>query len=89
MGAFTPLHKPRIGVAPADVPAATGGICAAAAVVGIPLLPFRGARVDRYARRPIIIRSDVAHVLVGGGALLAVLSLLPLATGVLFEFGAA
>ncbi len=71
LGAFTPLHLPQLGVPPADVPAWTGWVSAAAAVVGIPLLPFWGALADRYARRPIIIRSYVAHALAGTLALLA------------------
>lgn len=71
MGAFTPLHLPKLGVAPADVPAWTGLIASLSNVIGIPLLPFWGALADRYGRQPLIVRSFVAHLLAGGVTMLA------------------
>lgn len=65
MGAFMPLHLPRLGVAAADVPAWTGAIAALSALLGLPFLPFWGALADRYGRKPIIVRSFVAHFLAG------------------------
>jgi DHA1 family multidrug resistance protein-like MFS transporter len=65
IGAFTPLHLPRLGVAAADIPAVTGAIAAISGLLGLPFLPFWGALADRYGRKPIIIRSFVAHFLAG------------------------
>lgn len=63
MGAFTPLYLPALGIPHEDVPRWTGTIVAVAALTGIPFLPLWGALADRYTRRPIIIRSFVAHLL--------------------------
>ena len=60
LSAFTPLHLPRIGVAPDDVPAAVGWIAVGANVFGVLFLPFWGVLADRYGRKPLIIRSFVA-----------------------------
>jgi DHA1 family multidrug resistance protein-like MFS transporter len=71
MGAFTPLHLPRLGVAVADIPAWTGAIAAISGLLGLPFLPFWGALADRYGRKPIILRSFIAHFLAGLVALAA------------------
>lgn len=63
VSAFTPLHLPGLGVLRQEVARWTGLSVALSASVGIPFLPFWGALADRYARKPIIIRSFVAHVL--------------------------
>lgn len=65
VGAFTPLHLPRLGVPQAEVPLWTGLSVALSGAVGIPFLPLWGALADRYARQPIIIRSFVAHLVAG------------------------
>ncbi len=41
----------------------TGLSASLSAVLGLPLLPLWGALADRYSRKPIIVRSFVAHVL--------------------------
>ncbi len=69
--AFTPLHLPHLGVAPAHVPAWTGRVAALAGLLGIPLLPLWGALADRYSRKPVIARSFVVHLLSGLVMLLA------------------
>ncbi len=61
--AFTPLYLPRLGISQEDVLAWTGGIAAFANLIGIPFLPLWGALADRYARKPIIIRSFVVHLI--------------------------
>ena len=60
LSAFTPLHLPKIGVAPEDVPAAVGLITASVNVIGLLFLPFWGVLADRYGRKPLIIRSFAA-----------------------------
>ena len=60
LAAFTPLHLPKIGVAPDDVPAAVGLIAVGANVFGVLFLPFWGVLADRFGRKPLIIRSFVA-----------------------------
>lgn len=61
--AFTPLYLPHLGVPLHDVPTWTGISVALSSAIGIPFLPLWGALADRYARRPVIIRSFVAHAL--------------------------
>jgi MFS family permease len=60
LAAFTPLHLPKIGVAPEDVPVAVGLITVGANVLGLLFLPFWGVLADRFGRKPLIIRSFVA-----------------------------
>ena len=60
LAAFTPLHLPKIGVAPEDVPAAVGLITAGVNVIGLLFLPFWGVLADRFGRKPLIIRSFAA-----------------------------
>jgi MFS transporter, DHA1 family, multidrug resistance protein len=60
LSAFTPLHLPKIGVAPEDVPAAVGLISAGVNVIGLLFLPFWGVLADRFGRKPLIIRSFAA-----------------------------
>ncbi len=69
--AFTPLYLPRLGVRPVDVALWTGLITSIAGLLGLPFLPFWGALADRYARKPIIIRSFVVELVAGLVALLA------------------
>jgi MFS transporter, DHA1 family, multidrug resistance protein len=64
MVAFTPLYLPQLGVRPEDVLFWTGVIASVTGLVGLPFLPFWGALADRYARKPVIIRSFVIHMLV-------------------------
>jgi len=71
MNAFTPLYLPTLGVPAFQVNEWTGYIASLSGVIGIPFLPFWGALADRYGRKPIIIRSFVAHLLAGVIALLA------------------
>jgi len=60
LSAFTPLHLPKIGVAPEDVPVAVGLISAGVNVIGLLFLPFWGVLADRFGRKPLIIRSFAA-----------------------------
>ena len=60
LAAFTPLHLPKIGVAPEDVPVAVGLISAGVNVIGLLFLPFWGVLADRFGRKPLIIRSFAA-----------------------------
>ncbi|MGH2375135.1 MAG: MFS transporter [bacterium] len=63
VSAFAPLHLPRLGVLRDEVARWTGLSVALSTSVGIPFLPLWGALADRYARKPIIVRSFIAHIL--------------------------
>ncbi|HEX9118874.1 MAG TPA: MFS transporter [Anaerolineae bacterium] len=63
MFSFMPLYLPQLGVAPDQVRAWAGWIVAISSGLGIPLLPLWGALADRYARKPVIIRSFLAEML--------------------------
>lgn len=71
ISAFTPLYLPGLGVPLADVSRWTGIIASVSGLIGLPFLPLWGALADRYARKPIIIRSFAVHILSGLVALLA------------------
>lgn len=62
VSAFTPLYLPSLGVPAGDVPRWTGLIAALTTAFGLPFLPFWGALADRYTRKPLIVRSFVAHL---------------------------
>ena len=63
---FTPLYLPHLGVPPQDVAAWTGWIATISSAFGILFLPLWGALADRYARKPVIIRSFLAEMLSAG-----------------------
>ncbi len=63
--AFTPLYLPRLGIRPADVALWIGLISSMSGILGLPFLPFWGALADRYARKPIIIRSFIVELVAG------------------------
>ena len=65
MGAFTPLYLPALHVPADQIVLWTGITASASALVGLPFLPFWGALADRYARKPIIIRSFLIELGVG------------------------
>jgi DHA1 family multidrug resistance protein-like MFS transporter len=65
LSAFTPLYLPQLGIAPADVARWVGIITSIAGIPGLLFLPFWGALADRYARKPVIIRSFAVHFLAG------------------------
>src|SRR5512146_2149835 len=63
--AFTPLYLPKLGIRPEEVSLWTGLIASFASLLGLPFLPFWGALADRYARKPITIRSFIVELLAG------------------------
>lgn len=71
VGAFTPLHLPRLGVPATEVARWTGLSVALSSAVGLPFLPLWGALADRFARKPIILRSFLAHLVAAVVMLLA------------------
>ena len=69
---FTPLYLRQLGITGTEeLKAWTGAIASISTFVGLPFLPFWGALADRYSRKPVIIRSFVAHLLAGVLAMLA------------------
>jgi DHA1 family multidrug resistance protein-like MFS transporter len=60
--AFTPLYLPHLGVPQSNVAAWTGWIATISSGLGIVFLPLWGALADRYARKPVIIRSFLAEM---------------------------
>jgi len=71
ISAFTPLYLPGLGVPLLDIARWTGVIASVSGLIGLPFLPLWGALADRYARKPVIIRSFAVHLLAGLVALLA------------------
>jgi MFS family permease len=63
--AFTPLYLPRLGVPADQVTLWAGLIASASGILGLPFLPFWGALADRYARKPVIVRSFVVELVTG------------------------
>jgi MFS family permease len=66
ISSFTPLVLPSMGVPPEHVAAWTGGVMSFANFFGILFLPFWGAFADRYSRKPVIVRSFIAHIVAIG-----------------------
>ncbi|HEY3344616.1 MAG TPA: hypothetical protein VGJ97_06800, partial [Anaerolineaceae bacterium] len=62
LSAFTPLYLPNLGIRSDDIPRWTGLIASVTALLGLPFLPFSGALADRYARKPVIIRSFIVEM---------------------------
>src|SRR5512146_3441561 len=69
--AFTPLYLPKLGISIQDIALWTGLISSFSGLLGLPFLPFWGALADRYARKPIIIRSFIVELAAGLVALAA------------------
>jgi DHA1 family multidrug resistance protein-like MFS transporter len=65
ISAFTPLYLPTLGIPVSEVPRWTGIIASVSGLLGLPFLPFWGALADRFARKPIIIRSFGVHLISG------------------------
>ena len=69
--AFTPLYLPGLGVPLTETARWTGLLASVSGLIGLPFLPLWGALADRYARKPVIIRSFVVHLIAGVVASLA------------------
>jgi DHA1 family multidrug resistance protein-like MFS transporter len=74
--AFTPLFLPHLGIRHGDVRTWVGVITAVSSLLGLPFLPFWGALADRYARKPVIVRSFVVYLLTA--VLMSLVGSLPL-----------
>ena len=62
---FTPLYLAQLGVPPPDIAGWTGAVAAVSMALGLPFLPLWGALADRYARKPVIVRSFAAYLIAG------------------------
>jgi DHA1 family multidrug resistance protein-like MFS transporter len=69
--AFTPIYLPKLGIPASDVSRWVGIIASVSGLIGLPFLPFWGALADRFARKPVIVRSFTVHALVGAVLVLA------------------
>ena len=69
--AFTPLYLPRLGIPESEIAFWVGAIASFSNFVGLPFLPFWGARADRCGRKPLIIRSFVTAFIAIGLAVIA------------------
>ncbi len=63
LNGFVPLYLPELGIRPDDVPAWTSIATLLGTGVGLLTLPLWGALADRYARKPVIVRSFVVYAL--------------------------
>jgi len=63
--AFTPLYLPHLGVPADQVTRWAGLVASVSGILGLPFLPFWGALADRYARKPVIVRSFVVELVTG------------------------
>ncbi len=71
MTAFTPIFLRQLGLPDPQIPTMVGVIAAIVGAAGIPFLPFWGALADRYARKPLVVRSFVVYLFAGAVAVLA------------------
>jgi DHA1 family multidrug resistance protein-like MFS transporter len=62
---FTPLYLAQLGVPASAVAGWTGSIAVISMALGLPFLPLWGALADRYARKPVIVRSFAAYLVAG------------------------
>jgi len=71
MTAFTPIFLRQLGLPDPQIPTMVGLIAAIVGAAGIPFLPFWGALADRYARKPLVVRSFVVYLFAAMVAVLA------------------
>jgi DHA1 family multidrug resistance protein-like MFS transporter len=65
--AFTPIYLADLGLSPQAVASWTGWTAALASAFGLLFLPLWGALADRYARRPLIVRSFAVLAVAAAG----------------------
>ena len=63
MFAFTPLYLQEFGLSPAEIAQVSGLLTAAMMAVAFPLAPIWGSLAERYARKPVVLRSQLVEVL--------------------------
>jgi predicted MFS family arabinose efflux permease len=61
--AFTPLYLQEFGLEPDEVARWTGLLTALMMGVAFPLAPLWGALAERYARKPVVLRSQLVEAL--------------------------
>ena len=69
--AFTPIYLANLGLSVQAVASWTGWTAALASAFGLLFLPLWGALADRYARRPLIVRSFAVLAAAAGGMALS------------------
>lgn len=63
MFAFTPLYLQEFGLTPEEVARFSGLLTAGMMAVAFPLAPLWGALSERYARKPVVVRSQLVETL--------------------------
>ena len=58
MFAFTPLYLREFGLSPEEIAQVAGWLTAAMMAVAFPLAPIWGSLAERYARKPVVVRSQ-------------------------------
>jgi MFS transporter, DHA1 family, multidrug resistance protein len=66
LNAFTPLYLLEFGLSPEEVAQWTGLLTAMTMLVAFPLAPFWGALAERYARKPVVVRSQFIEAVAYG-----------------------
>ena len=66
LNAFTPLYLREFGLTPEEVAQWSGLLTAMTMLVAFPLAPFWGALAERYARKPVVVRSQYIEAVAYG-----------------------
>jgi MFS family permease len=66
LNAFTPLYLREFGLSPEEIAQWTGLLTALTMLVAFPLAPFWGALAERYARKPVVVRSQFIEAVAYG-----------------------
>jgi len=61
LSAFTPLYLREFGLQPEEIARLTGLLAALMMGVAFPLAPLWGAIAERYARKPVVLRSQLVE----------------------------
>ncbi|HZR99374.1 MAG TPA: MFS transporter [Chloroflexota bacterium] len=66
LNAFTPLYLREFGLSPEEIAQWTGLLTALTMLIAFPLAPLWGALAERYARKPVVVRSQFIEAVAYG-----------------------